>query len=84
MLRYSIRWQMMINYGLRKYLFSCSVVDVVIALEVVRVLVFVDGALHLHHGVVQVVLAATQISHLTESLQWVVRLDVDSHGELSN
>lgn len=53
--------------------------DVIVALELVRVLLSVHGALDLDHGVVQAVFAAAKVSHLLQGLEGVLGND-DVHG----
>jgi len=49
-----------------------SVVDVIIALEAVRIDISIVVALYLNHRVVELVLTTTQICNFTKSLQRVV------------
>ncbi len=57
--------------------------DIVVAMEGMWVLCFVINALNLDSCVVEFKLAATHISHLCQSLQWLVRLDVYRHGDFA-
>lgn len=58
--------------------------DVVLALEGVRVLLFVVDTLHLDRGVVKLVLSAAEVSDLGECLQRLDRLDMASHGDFAH
>ena len=60
-----------------------SIVDVVFANEVVRVCFFVLNALYLDGCVEQTVLAAAQICDCSQSLKWLLGLNVDSHWKLA-
>ena len=57
--------------------------DIVVAVESMRVLCFVINALHLDSSVVEFKLAATHISHLCQCLQWLVRLNMNRHGDFT-
>ena len=60
-----------------------NVVDVVLALEVVRVLTLVVDALHLDRCVEELVLSAAHVGDARERLQRLHRHNVDAHGNLA-
>lgn len=58
--------------------------DVVLALERVRVLLGVINTLDLNGGVIKFVLSTAQIGHLGQCLKGLDRLDVTRHGHLAH
>ena len=58
--------------------------DVILAFERVRVLLFIINALDLNRRVVQFVFAAKKVSHLSQRLERLHRLDVASHADLAD
>jgi len=58
--------------------------DVILTSEGVWVLLFVIDALNLNRRMEKFVLAAEQVGHLSQGLEWLVRHDVTGHGHFTD
>lgn len=58
--------------------------DVILALERMWVALLILNSLDLNRGMVKLVLASQQVSHLSQRLQRLDRLDVAGHCDVTN